>query len=209
MNETALLKRRSFLKQASMMALALPALDLTLMGCTSQSQSARAGNDSRPLVAPWKISTVSDKEPGEPLIVSGTIYAPDGRAPAAGISLYVYQTDVTGVYSGGPRDTRIRGLMTTKADGRYEFHTIKPAPYPGVAPPAHIHAHILGPGYHEYWIESYVFEGDPAITSAERQRISAAKGFNPILSLTKGPDGVLRGVRDIRIERCSRNCITS
>ncbi len=209
MNEPAILKRRTFLKQASVLALALPALDLTLLGCTSQSQSARAGNDLKSPVAPWKISTVSEKEPGERLVVSGTIYALDGRTPAEGISLYVYQTDVTGVYSGGPRDTRIRGLMTTKADGRYEFHTIKPAPYPGVAPPAHIHAHILGPGYPEYWIENYIFEGDPAITAEERQKLSAASGFNPILSLTRGSDGVLRGARDIKIERCSRNCITS
>ncbi len=209
MSEPAMLKRRTFLKQASVMALALPALDLTLLGCTSQSQLARAGDDAKAPVAPWKISTVSEKEPGEPLIVSGTIYAPDGRTAAAGISLYVYQTDVTGVYSGGPRDTRIRGLMTTKTDGRYEFRTIKPAPYPGVAPPAHIHAHILGPGYPEYWIENYIFEGDPAITAEQRQRSSAAAGFNPILSLTKGSDGAWHGVRDLKLERCSRNCITS
>lgn len=207
MNDNKLLRRRNFLKQASIMMLVLPALDLTLTGCATSSQLARAEDAGGRSDPSWKISIVSDKEPGEPLIVTGTIFAPDGRTPMKGISLYVYQTDVTGVYSGDSRNTRIRGTMTTQADGRYEFRTIKPAPYPGNGPPAHIHTHVLGPGYPEYWIESYLFAGDPAITADERQRTAAPEGFNPILSLTRGTDGVWRGQRNITVERCSRNCI--
>ncbi|MGZ8843392.1 MAG: dioxygenase family protein, partial [Pyrinomonadaceae bacterium] len=80
--------------------------------------------------AQWKVSIVSEQEPGEPLIVSGTIYSPDGKQPLPGITLYVYQTDVTGRYStsgtgGDNRATRIHGVMRTNADGRYEFRTIK------------------------------------------------------------------------------------
>src|SRR4051794_23007527 len=41
----------------------------------------------------------SEKEPGERLIISGTIYRADGRTPAPDIVLFVYQTDTTGYYN--------------------------------------------------------------------------------------------------------------
>jgi protocatechuate 3,4-dioxygenase beta subunit len=158
---------------------------------------------------PWNVKIVSDQEPGEPLIVSGTIYSPDGQTPLEGITLYVYQTDATGRYStsgGDNRATRIHGVMRTNADGRYEFRTIKPASYPNSRNPAHIHAYVSGPGYPEYWIDEYLFAEDPFVTDEARQKSAGQKTFSPILSLTRGSDGILRAVRDIKIERCTRNC---
>jgi len=96
--------------------------------------------------------------------------------------------------------------MRTNAQGRYEFQTIKPAPYPKGREPAHIHAYVSGPGYPEYWIDSYLFADDPFITNEERAKDAALGNFAAILKLERQPDGVLRGRRDIRIERCSRNC---
>jgi hypothetical protein len=53
-----------------------------------------------------------------------------------------------------------------------------------------------------------VFEGDPFITEEARKKIHHGEGtFASILKLTRGSDGVLRGVRDIKIERCSDNCV--
>lgn len=171
------------------------------------SRSAVADKPEEP--TSWTIKIVPDNEPGEPLIVSGTIYSPDGKQPLEGITIHVYQTDVKGVYttSGGEnRGTRIRGVMKTNAQGRYEFRTIKPGSYPNSRNPAHIHAYVSGPGYPEYWIDEYHFTDDPFI-SDEDKRTAASKGtFSPILSPTRGADGVLRAVRDIRIERCTRNC---
>lgn len=207
--------RRSFLKQASVFAVVLPSLELGtlgLLGCTSRSPFARAAVYGNSASASWKIVTVSEKEPGEPLIISGTIYTPDGRAPMEGMNLWVYQTDATGHYSTQPesggdnRNTRIHGLMRTNSEGRYEFRTIKPAPYPGRRNPAHIHAYVSGPGYPEYWIDEFLFEGDPFITDEMRQKFSGKGTFSSILTLTRGADGVLRGVRDIKVERCSQNC---
>lgn len=208
MNTPRQMPRRSFLKSSSVVALTLPLLDFGFLGLVGCAESpARATYDNKG-PAPWKISLVSDKEPGEPLIVTGTIYAPDGPTPMKGIDLFVYQTDATGVYtvSGGEnRDTRINGRMTTGDDGRYEFRTIKPGSYPGSRNPAHIHAYVSGPGYPEYWIDEYWFEEDPFVTAEMRRRVTGEGRFRPILSLTR-VDGVWRGERDIKLERCSRNC---
>ena len=195
---------------------------LVLPGCSSQvrsaeqasssSKSGSVGDGSNPAgPVPAKAVIVSATEPGEPMIISGTIYAPDGRTPLAGINLFVYQTDATGVYStsgngGDNRSTRIHGLVRTGADGRYEFRTIKPAPYPGGGNPAHIHAFISGPGYPEYWIDEYHFVGDPYIGEEAQKKLSAGGTFASLLTLKKGADGVLRGVRDIKVERCTNNC---
>ena len=206
---TASLGRRSFLKHASLFAIALPALEFGT-GC-NQARSLAGTVPEQMANAPWKATIVATDEPGEPLIVSGTIYAPDGRTPLEGINLFVYQTDKTGVYStsgggGDNRGTRIHGLLRSNKEGRYEFRTIKPGSYPNNHIAAHIHAYVSGPDYPEYWIDEYLFDGDPFITAAERQK-SAGKGtFSSILTLQRGTDGVLKAVRDIKVERCTNNC---
>lgn len=205
--------RRSFLKHASLFAVTLPALEvgtLVFAGC-NQTRSLAGTAPEQMANVPWKTTIVADGEPGEPLIVSGTIYAPDGRTPLEGINLFVYQTDATGVYStsgadGDNRGTRIHGLMRSNKEGRYEFRTIKPGSYPNSRNAAHIHAYVSGPDYPEYWIDEYLFDGDPFITSADRQKFAGKGGLSSILTLQRGTDGVLRAVRDIKVERCTNNC---
>ena len=201
--------RRSVPTQTAVLTLALAAA--VSLSCSQQARSlAKSDNDISAKSVPAKVSIVSDKEPGAPLIITGTIYAPDGQTPLEGINLFVYQTDATGVYStsgnnGDNRDTRIHGAVRSGADGRYEFRTIKPGSYPASRNPAHIHAYVSGSNYPEYWIDEYHFSDDPFVTDG--MRASAETGsFSSILKLTRGADGVLRGVRDIKVERCSRNC---
>ena len=180
------------------------AVSLSLIGC---NRPAAADKVSDP--PSWNTKIVADNEPGEPLIISGTIYSPDGKQPMEGITLFVYQTDATGVYttSGGDnRGTRIHGVMRTNAQGQYEFRTIKPGSYPNSRNPAHIHAYVSGPGYPEYWIDEYHFADDPFISDEDKRKASGEGPFSPILNPTRGADGVLRAVRNIRIERCTRNC---
>jgi protocatechuate 3,4-dioxygenase beta subunit len=195
--QTGILDRRSFLRLASSTAVILPVVGVgvfELTGCASGT-TASAGS--------WRASLCSDKEPGQPLIVSGTIYGPDGRTPMEGINLFVYQTDATGVYTtsgGNNRNTRLHGAMRSNAEGRYEFRTIKPGSYPGSTNPAHIHAYVSGPGYPEYSIDEFLFEDDRFV-SDEQKRTAAAQGsFSAILKLTRGSDGALRGVRDIKLK---------
>ncbi len=142
-------------------------------------------------------------EPGERLIISGTVYEADGVTAASEITLFAYHTDAQGHYN-SPDDAlnpRLYGWARTGADGRYEFQTIKPAPYPEVTTPAHIHVHVFGPGRPEWFIPEYLFEGDPLIPPRDRDLPSRLGNFSPIVRLTKTTDGIWRGQRDIRLEK--------
>ena len=198
-----ILNRRTFLRCASSTALTLPLIGLGLVEFTSCAR-ATGGTPTNNSPGSWKTSICSDKEPGEPLIISGTIYGPDGRTPAPGITLSVYQTDATGVYTtsgGNNRNTRLHGSMVSNAEGQYEFRTIKPGSYPGSSNPAHIHAYVSGPGYPEYWIDEFHFDDDRFISDDQKRKAAALNSFSPILKLTRGSDGILRGVRDIKLSR--------
>ena len=188
----------------AVVALATLALSSISIAC-HRPAAANEAQDS----IPSTVRIVTDQEPGAPLIVSGTIYSPDGKQPLPGITLYVYQTDATGRYStsgGDNRGTRIHGVMRTDAEGRYEFRTIKPGSYPNSRNPAHIHAYVSGPGHPEYWIDEYLFADDPFIKTEDQEKAKGQGTFSPVLTLTRGSDGIFRAVRDIRIERCTRNC---
>ena len=71
----------------------------------------------------WETTIVNASEPGEPMIISGTIFKKDGRTPAAGVIFYVYHTDNKGYYSpsanqtGAKRHGHLRGWIRTGADG--------------------------------------------------------------------------------------------
>ena len=221
MSKDTNLSRREFIRSASICVAALPVLSFgafSLSGCAAQTeviaQTTRlpysAGFGSMPCsscIAPQNLSsqiTIASKdEKGEPLIMSGTIYQSDETTPAEGIVLYVYHTDSTGYYNkdDDPYNPRLRGWMKTGKDGKYEFKTIKPAPYPKRTTPAHIHAQIYSSQIPEYSIDDYWFEGDPFITPEAKAKLLRGRGgFNSIIKLTRSTEGVLSGVRNIKLD---------
>jgi protocatechuate 3,4-dioxygenase beta subunit len=153
--------------------------------------------------APSKITITSKDEPGERLIVSGKVFGPEGK-PLAGASIYVYHTDAKGLYTPGPnndnRNPRLRGYMRADAEGRYEYSTIKPAPYPNGGVPAHIHYVVNAQGHMERIFE-ILFEGDPSIdarTRADAAREGSAFSIRP---LTRDQQGVWRCAQDIKMRK--------
>ncbi|MFN2385436.1 MAG: protocatechuate 3,4-dioxygenase [Thermoanaerobaculia bacterium] len=141
------------------------------------------------------------KEPGEPLHVTGRIFAPNGVTPAAGVLLYVYQTDATGRYNRWPgKAPRLKGWIRTGADGRYEYRTIRPGAYPGGRIAAHVHTQMWGKGVPPQYGTDLLFEGDPHLTEDERRRSAAAGRFAFIRPVERGPQGVWRAVHDLRLK---------
>jgi protocatechuate 3,4-dioxygenase beta subunit len=142
-------------------------------------------------------------EPGERIILSGTVYSADGVTPDSGVTLFLYQTDAGGYYH-RPKENvfrpRLLGWIRTGRDGRYDIETIKPAPEILASDePAHIHVHIWAQGMPEHFLHEFWFALDSRIPAGDRKRLARLGSFSPIVQLTKGSDGVSRGVRDIRV----------
>jgi protocatechuate 3,4-dioxygenase beta subunit len=155
-----------------------------------------------PTMSP-RITIANDDEPGDRLVMSGTIFQPDGKTPAEAVLLYVYHTDATGYYNkdDDPYNPRLRGWMRTGPDGKYEFLTIKAAPYPRRDTPAHIHAQIYSDKIPEYAIDEYWFEGDPLINESQKKKLLTGRGGSgSIVKLTRDVSGILHGFRDIKLD---------
>lgn len=142
-------------------------------------------------------------EPGEPMTITGTVYGADGRTPAADVVIYAYHTDATGNYpriADGPakgiQHGRLRGWVRTGADGRYAFHTIRPAPYPGRGFAAHVHMHAIEPGLSPYYLDDIVFTDDPLVDAQRRSR-DGARGGSGVTTPERDVDGTWQVRRDI------------
>lgn len=151
----------------------------------------------------WTDTLPDFHEPGPRMEVSGTIFKKDGKTPAKDVILYIYHTDQRGEYSQkgnetgwGKRHGYIRGWIKTNADGKYKFYTLRPAAYPGRQNPEHIHPVIKEPGVKEYWIDEYLFDDDPILTSKERNS-QPGRGGKGIIKTQKRNNGMQVAHRDI------------
>lgn len=131
---------------------------------------------------------------GEKLKVTGTVYLQDGKTPAQGVILYIYHTNETGIYpkrgdekGWAKRHGYMRGWVRTGIDGSYTFYTIRPGTYPSRTEPAHIHATVKEPDKNEYYLDDYLFEGDPLLRHAQRLALDN-RGGSGIVTLTKEGD---------------------
>jgi protocatechuate 3,4-dioxygenase beta subunit len=150
--------------------------------------------------APWSATIAAKSEPGERLILTGTVFGGEDGKPREGVTVYAYHTDARGHYRNKPWGRpRLRGWARTNAKGRYEFHTIKPGPYPMRRNPAHIHMTIAVSGKTEWWIPELRFGGDPFLSRQEAERAAPHDTFASIRPLERQSDGTLRCVRDIRL----------
>lgn len=145
------------------------------------------------------------EEPGDRMVLRGRVFEGDGVTPAAGVLVYAYHTDATGVYrregdetGNARRHGVLRGWLRTDRAGRYEIRSIRPAAYPTRSEPAHVHITLQYPGGEEDWIEPTIFAGDALITEAMLEADEAEGRFGAVVELREGDGGVLIGERDLR-----------
>ncbi len=209
--------RREFLRNAGLSAAALP----LLLNCNGLAQASdekasvleRLRKNAKPRgseamgaievpdTVSWRTAFPITADDGEQMIISGTVFRPDGKTPAPNTLIYFYHTDKYGIYGREtqPKHGRFRGWMLTDARGRYEFSSIRPASYPNSTQSQHVHMTITGLESREDWIDSILFEGDRFLTARERETSGRRGGFNPIVTLEKGKDGIMRARRDIQL----------
>ena len=201
-------------------------LVLVLGGQACASQTAASADSERPASRPglyacdgcevteevlpdtldWQARLIPAGEPGQRLHLSGTVWMPDGKTPARDVVLYFHQTNAEGLYRsiesvarGGLHDGMIQGWIKTDARGHYAIETIRPAPYPDLGQPAHIHIYVKEPGRQPYYIDDVVFDDDPLLTPEVRRALEG-RGGSGILRPTLDEDGGLKGHRDITLE---------
>jgi protocatechuate 3,4-dioxygenase beta subunit len=167
------------------------------------------GTSEAPKNVSWYTKIPSEGEPGEKINISGIVFHPDRITPAEGVIIYIYHTNIEGIYpkkgdetGNGKYHGYLRGWMKTDSNGKYEFETIRPAPYQTHGgEPAHIHYNIEEPGQSEYWLAALWFDDDPRVTEEQVRNVSRSGGFSNVITLRKDENNVLRGKRNIVLEK--------
>ena len=167
--------------------------------------------------------------PGEALgpriVVHGRVVDQNGR-PVPHSLIEIWQANAAGKYRHvkdgyrAPLDPQFGGCgrCLTDADGRYQFFTIQPGPYPwpnngSEWRPAHIHLSLFGIAFAQRLVTQVYFEGDPLIPlcpiantvgdPAAVDRMTAKLDMahqGPFDHLTYRFDMVLRGTRQTFFE---------
>lgn len=203
--------RRSFLQKSSVV------LGSTLIASPALASSKTCHPTSQDIVgpfyrfgAPFKAKLAGPDEPGERIILKGTVYAADCKTPLPGALIEFWQANSKGEYDinkpGNFTDTSTFNLRTklyTNEKGQYEIETIMPGRYsippnlPGLEEfagetrPAHIHFKVTE-SLHIPLTSQMYFKGDPYIAHDPWAR------EKPDMAIDLQKDGELsRGVFDI------------
>lgn len=146
-----------------------------------------------------EVRIAPDDQSGEPLRITGVVTDHDGH-PAAGVIIYAYHTDASGVYPRAQtRHGALRGWARTDEAGRYRFDTIRPAAYPGTTIRQHVHMHVIEPDYATYWIADIVFSDDPLLGDDERKRAANGRGGSGLVEPARDDEGTWHVRRDIAL----------
>jgi protocatechuate 3,4-dioxygenase beta subunit len=142
------------------------------------------------------IQLTKTEEPGEPLVIYGKVIDRQSNQPVRDASLFLYQTDSSGIYnaSNAPEEqARIRGTVVTNESGCFKIKTILPGDYPGRKNSRHLHYTIDADGYKQTK-STLFFKGFTTSNIADDGRF-------PKLDIKKQENGSWIGIIDLKMER--------
>jgi protocatechuate 3,4-dioxygenase beta subunit len=143
-----------------------------------------------------KIKLAPQGERGTPLVVEGRVNRPDGATPAAGVTVYAYQTGADGRYTKpGSTTMRIHGWLTTDGEGRFRIDTVRPGPYPQSRVAAHIHLQCWSHEFPPQHTPELMFEDDEFVTSEDLRRAAGLGDFRNVHRVGNG-----RVVHNVRLK---------
>jgi catechol 1,2-dioxygenase len=164
--------------------------------------------------APFRARLAGPDEPGDRLILTGTVFASDCRTPLPGTLIEMWQANHAGVYDtekpGNFTEAtsfHMRGMLYTDEKGQYEIETVIPGRYPippglpglekfaGQTRPAHIHFKIMESLHVPVTTQLY-FKGDPFIPDD----VWASRNPSAAIELVQD-DTLRRGVYDVVLAR--------
>jgi catechol 1,2-dioxygenase len=136
--------------------------------------------------APWTNVLVAATEPGERLLLSGTVRSSD-CSPLAGAVLDVWQADAEGEYDESPGSWRLRGRQRADDAGRWSLETVIPGRYLQASGyrPAHIHFKVSADGAAPLTTQLY-FAGDPYLHPNDSCTSCGSDEPTLIIGLTAG-----------------------
>ena len=156
-----------------------------------------------PMLEPPYVMPMRDDEPGDRLVLSGTVRSAQDGTPLSGALIDLWQCDAKGIYSNidpSVPEFNLRGRMYADDEGRFEVCTVVPAPYeiPKGGPtgelvhaanwsafrPAHLHLKVSAPGHDEVTTQLY-FDNDKYLTTD----VASAVKPELILQLDKKSSG--------------------
>jgi catechol 1,2-dioxygenase len=164
--------------------------------------------------APSQTRLADPDEPGDRLVLTGTVFSSDCQTPIPGALIEVWQANKSGLYDtnkpGNFTETpafNLRGMLYTNEQGQYAIETIVPGRYPippnlpglekyaGLTRPAHVHFRVMD-SLHVPLTTQLYFKDDPFIANDPwaGQKPSLAIGLTQ-------DDNLRRGVFDIVLAR--------
>jgi catechol 1,2-dioxygenase len=164
--------------------------------------------------APSQTRLAAPDEPGDRLVLTGTVFSSDCQTPIPGALIEVWQANKSGLYDTNKPGNftevtafNLRGMLYTNEQGQYAIETIVPGRYPippnlpglekyaGLTRPAHIHFRVMD-SLHVPLTTQLYFKDDPFIAN------DPWAGQKPSLAIGLTQDGNLRrGVFDIVLAR--------
>jgi protocatechuate 3,4-dioxygenase beta subunit len=157
-------------------------------------------------------SIIETEDDGTRLLVSGVVRSLKGQ-PIEGATVDVWQTASSGFYPvQDPKQspTNLRGLFTTRTDGRYEFKTVRPVDYPVPTdgpvgalftatarhPMRAAHIHLIVGAQGHYPVTTHIFDSESKYLDSDAVfgvRDSLIVQFQPV------DDGSLRADFDVTL----------